>query len=108
MTKGDDILNTFFDYNPTSVGVKYSIDTVMEKYIGRKRELILIEAELEKLIKKIKKGTFSILKGNYKNEVTAKEINESPENKEIERLFKKLFQLKGFDLLWVYTPYQML
>lgn len=83
---------------------KYSMDMVMERYIGRKAELIKIEYELDKLVDKINDGHFSILHGQLKNDLTVKEMNNSPENLNISRLFKKLFQLKHFELVWVYTP----
>lgn len=97
-------MGVFFEYNnPPSIG-KYSIDAVLEKYIGRRKELILIESELEKIIRKVQNGNFSVLKGSYKKPITVEELNECGENKEIERLFKKLFQLKNFDLIWCYSP----
>lgn len=83
---------------------RYSMDMVMERYIGRKAELIKIESELDKLVDKINDGHFSILNGNLKNDLTVKEMNNSPENIKIGMLFKKLFQLKHFELVWVYTP----
>lgn len=92
-----------FNTRDTSLN-KYSIDTVLEKYIGRKKELIQIEAELEKLIKKINEGHFSLLNMNFKNAITVKELNECAETQKINSLFKKLFQLKNFELIWSYTP----
>lgn len=82
---------------------KYALDVVMEKYIGRKKELIQIEEELKKLVFKINMGHFSVLNDRRKGDITAKEINDSPENINICRLFRKLFQLKQFELVWVYT-----
>ena len=82
---------------------RLSLDTVIERYVGRRPELIKAEAEMEKLVEKIKKGTFSILKGTG-GDITQKDINDSPENIEIQKQFKKLFRLKDFELIWMYTP----
>lgn len=80
------------------------LDAVIERYVGRRPEIIKIEAELTKLHTKIKENSFSLLNGDLKaQDIRMKEINESKENQNIERLFKKLFGLKEVDLYWVKT-----
>lgn len=83
---------------------RFALDTVIERYVGRRPELIKAEQAMEKLIDKIKKGSYSILKGTS-GDISQKEINDSPENKEIQAQFKKLFKVKNFDLLWMYTAF---
>ena len=94
----------FTQINNDITNNKLTLDTVIERYVGRRPELIKIEAEIEKLIQKIKDGYYSVIKSDAGDgTLKQKQINESPENKKIETLFKQLFKLKNFDLEWWYT-----
>lgn len=81
---------------------KYSMENVLEKYIGRKPELIKIEKELEVIVDRINREVGSLT--NFQGETTAHDINRSDENSRIEKLFKKLFGLKEFVLNWIWNP----
>ena len=94
-------MTTFFNYNTPG---KYTVEPVMEKYIGRRPELNAIEKQLEKIIKMVNDGHFSIINSNFKDDLTVKDLNGSDENRKIESLFKKLYKLKDFELIWMYTP----
>ena len=84
---------------------KLTLDAVIERYVGRRPELIKIEAELEKLRKKIVDSTFSVIKGKMdgKDDFLMDDMNASEENKKIEKLFKQLFQLKHVEIFWIKT-----
>lgn len=81
---------------------KYSMDNVLEKYIGRKPELIQIEKHLEVIVNRIRNEVESLTTRG--TDVTAHDINKSSENVKIEKLFKKLFGFKDFVLNWLWTP----
>lgn len=80
---------------------KYKMDSVLEKYIGRKPELLKVEELLGILCQR--------MKSNFRtsNEQTGKNLNESKENKEIEKIFKSFFKLKNFTLNWMWVPLPM-
>lgn len=85
-----------------------SINTtpVMEKYVGNQRkEFEVIEREMKKIIQQIKKD-FSplsdrITKGDISVNLNMGELNDSPSNKLIEKMFKKIFGVKEFVLTWI-------
>lgn len=78
------------------------MDNVLEKYIGRKPELIQIEKLLEVIVNRINNEVETLT--NRGTNVTAHDINRSDENIKIEKLFKKLFGLRDFVLNWLWTP----
>lgn len=83
--------------------IKSKHDIVMERYVGKSPELVKIERELDKLVKMIEKGHYSFM-GQHVGDMTAKELNDSAINRKVESMFKSFFGLKGFNLVWIYTP----
>lgn len=83
--------------------IKSKHDIVMERYVGKSPELVKIERELDKLVKMIEKGHYSFL-GQHAGDMTAKELNDSAINRKVESMFKSFFDLKEFNLVWIYTP----
>lgn len=82
---------------------------VTEKFVGNNRkEFQVIEEEMAKLVKKIKTeyGTLSdrISNGNIAVQLNSHDINNSPSNKKIEKMFKQIFGLKDFALSWMPSP----
>lgn len=82
---------------------KNNYEIVLERYVGKSPKLIKIENEIDKVIKMVKKGHYSFI-NKTRGKLSAKELNESKENKNIERMFKEFFKLKDFSLTWIYTP----
>lgn len=83
---------------------------VLEKYVGNNRkEFKIIESELKKLIYLIKSKYLPfkdrILNGeNFLIEINSSEINNSEHNKLVEKMFKDIFELKDFKLIWYTSP----
>lgn len=82
---------------------------VTEKYVGNNRkEFQVIEEEMAKIVKKIRTefGTLSdrISDGKLAVDLNSNDINNSPSNKKIEKMFKQIFGLKDFALSWVPNP----
>lgn len=76
---------------------------VLERYVGRQPGIVKAENELSKLIQKILEGHFSILQSDARGDISAKEINESVENKTIQTHLKKVFNVKELRIVWIYT-----
>lgn len=84
-----------------------SFEPVLEKYVGRskhKKEFDIIERELSKIIKKIKRdyAPFAdrVNRGKFIVKLNADKLNNSEQNRLIEAQFKKIFNLKDFTLIW--------
>lgn len=82
---------------------KNSYEIVLERYVGKSPKLVMIENEIDKIVKMVNKGQYSFI-NNTRGKLSAKELNDSKENKNVERMFKEFFKLKDFTLIWVYTP----
>jgi hypothetical protein len=86
------------------------VKPVLEKYIGNNRkEFKIIESELKKLIELIKSKYLplkdKILKGEkFFIEINSSEINNSEHNKLVEKMFKDIFELRDFKLIWFTSP----
>lgn len=83
---------------------------VLEKYVGNNRkEFKIIESELKKLIDLIKSKYLPfkdrIFNGeDFLIEINNSEINNSEHNKLVEKMFKDIFELKDFKLIWYTSP----
>ena len=78
------------------------MSSVLEKYVGRKPQLFLIEKELVHMVDRIKSDVYTL--NNRQGDVSGRDLNNSIGNKKIERLFKEFFGLKEFVLNWLWTP----
>lgn len=86
----------------TIFGGQKNIEVMLEKYVGNNRsEFKIIEDELRKIVAIVNKKYKPLLtREELVPDLTSKELNTSDHNKLIEKLFKKLFNLKDFSMNW--------
>lgn len=77
-------------------------DILLEAFIGKNRkEFGLIEDELKKIISIIKRGYPAFKDRGFKEHtLDVEKLNKSDHTKTINRLFKKIFDLKDFSVAW--------